>query len=84
MISKIDAHEATLESIKYDDDIISDFLIRLFKDNLLKNTFIFLMRNRSWRQYTTIYYLSDFYTLEKNVPVLFIIINNIKVIDYNQ
>jgi hypothetical protein len=46
MISIIDAHEATLESIKYDDDdIISDFLIRLFKDNLLKNTFIFLMRD---------------------------------------
>ena len=44
MISIIDAHEATLESIKY-DDIISDFLIRLFKDNLLKNTFIFLMRD---------------------------------------
>jgi len=45
MISIIDAHEATLESIKYDDDIISDFLIRLFKDNLFKNTFIFLMRD---------------------------------------
>ena len=44
MISIIDAHEATLESIKYDDDIISDFLIRLFKDNLLKNTFIFLIK----------------------------------------
>ena len=45
MISINDAHEATLESIKYDDYIISNFLIRLFEDNLLKNTFIFLMRD---------------------------------------
>ena len=83
MISLNDAHEATLESIKYDDYIISNFLIRLFEDNLLKNTSIFLMSDHGAGM-PSIYYWSDFYILEKNLPVLFIIINDRKDIDYNQ
>ena len=83
MISIDDAHEGTLEPIKYDDDIVSNFLTSLYDDNLLKNTSIFLLSDHG-SAVPSIYYLSDFYKIEARLPVLFIIINDRKDINYNQ
>ena len=82
MISLNDAHEGTLEIIKYDDHIIYNFLNSLFEDNLLKDTSIFLMSDHGSGM-PSIYYLSDFYKTEAKFPALFIIINDRKNIDYN-
>jgi len=82
MISLNDAHEGTLEIIKYDDHIIYNFLNSLFEDNLLKDTSIFLMSDHGSGM-RSIYYLSDFYKTEAKFPALFIIINGRKNINYN-
>ena len=37
------AHEGTMEVLKYFDDIIYNYLISLFDDNLLKDSSIFLL-----------------------------------------
>ena len=77
-----DGHEGTLEAIKYTDDIIYNFLNNLFNDNLLKSTSIFLMSDHGSAM-ASIYYLSDFYQIEFRLPMLFIIINDRKNVDYN-
>ena len=78
-----DAHEGTLESIKYSDDIIYNFLNSLYNDNLLKDTTIFLMSDHGCIM-PSIYYLNEFFQLEYRLPMLFMIINDRKNIDYNQ
>ena len=83
MILSNDGHEGTLEVIKYNDDIIYDFLISLFNDNLLKDTTVFLMSDHGCTM-PSVYYLYDFYKIEGRLPMLYIIINDRKNIDYNQ
>ena len=83
MISVDDTHEGTLEPIKYNDDIVSNFLNSLYDDNLLKNTSIFLLSEHG-SAVPSIYYLSDFYKIEARLPVLLKIINDRKDINYNQ
>ena len=78
-----DGHEGTLEVIKYSDEIIYNFLNSLFNDNLLKNTSIFLMSDHGSGM-PSIYFLSDFFQLEIKLPMLFIIINDRKNVDYNK
>ena len=77
-----DAHEGTLESIKYTDDIIYNFLNSLFNDNLLKDSTIFLMSDHGVTL-PSVYFLYDFYKFEMRLPMLFIIINDRKNVDYN-
>ena len=78
-----DAHEGTLELIKYTDDILFNFLKSLYDDNLLEKTTIFLMSDHG-NGMPSIYYLSDFFRIEMQLPMLFIIINDRKNIDYNE
>ena len=83
LISVSDGHEATLEVVKYTDEIIYNFLNSLYNDNLLKDTTIFLMSDHGTGM-PSVYYLYYFYQLEKRLPMLFIIINDRKNVDYNQ
>ena len=83
LISVNDGHEGTLEVVKYTDEIIYNFLNSLFNDNLLKGTSIFLVSDHG-SGIPSVYYLYDFFKIEIRLPMLFIIINDRKNIDYNQ
>ena len=83
LISSNDAHEGSLESLKYLDDLIFNFLISLYNDNLLKETSIFLLSDHGVGM-PSIYYLTDFYQYEKHLPMLFLLINDRKNISYNE
>ena len=72
-----DPHENTLEPVKYMDDAISDFLLKLFDDNLLINTIIIFISDHG-AALPSVYHLSDFYYLEHELPMLFIIANDRK------
>ena len=78
-----DAHEGTLELIKYSDDVIYNFLNSLYNDNLLKDTTILLMSDHGCFM-PSIYYLNKFFKLEYRLPMLFMVINDRKNVDYNQ
>ena len=77
-----DGHEGTLEILKYVDNILYNFLIQLFKDNLLKETTIFLLSDHG-TSLPSPYYLIDFFKIEKSLPMLYIICNDRKNISYN-
>ena len=72
-----DPHENTLEPVKYMDDMISDFLWKLFNDNLLINTTILFISDHG-AALPSVYHLSDFYYLEHELPMLFIVSNDRK------
>jgi len=78
-----DGHEGTLEVLKYSDDIIYNFLINLFNDNLLKDSSIFLLSDHGVAM-PSIYYFHLFYQLELRLPMLYIIVNDRKNISYNE
>ena len=59
------------------DDAISDFLLKLFDDNLLINTIIIFISDHG-AALPSVYHLSDFYYLEHELPMLFIIANDRK------
>ena len=59
LISTNHGHEGTLSVIKYSDDIISNFLNRLFNDNLLKETSIIFLSDHGVGL-PSLYYLYDF------------------------
>ena len=56
-------------------------LINLFNDNLLKDTTIFLMSDHGAHM-PSINYLSDFYQIEKQLPMLYIMVNDRKKTGY--
>ena len=58
-----EGHEGTLESLKYIDDILYNFLNSLFNDNLLKESSIFLLSDHGDGM-PSIYYMHDFYQIE--------------------
>lgn len=68
-------HEGTLQVLKYIDSIIFKFLNNLFSDNLLKDTTVFLMSDHGAHM-PSINYLSDFYQIEKQLPMLYIMVND--------
>ena len=76
-------HEGTLTVIKYQDDIIADFLYRLFNDNLLKDTSIILLSDHGIGM-PSIYYIYDFYLTEMHLPSFFIITNDRKNLTYEE
>ncbi len=76
-----DGHEGTLETLKYADDTIYNFLNNLFNDNLLKDTTIFLLSDHGV-VLSSIYQLFDFYFLEKALPMLYIFVNDRKNVSY--
>ena len=77
-----DGHEGTLEILKYVDNILYKFLTQLFKDNLLKDTTVFLLSDHG-SSMPSPYYLIDFYNIEISLPMLYIICNDRKNISYN-
>ena len=78
-----DAHESSLEAVKYTDDVIYNFLNSLYNDNLLKDTTIFLFSDHG-SALPSVYYMYEFYQIEMRLPMLFIICNDRKNVDYNQ
>ena len=76
-----DGHEGTLEVLKYMDDIIYDFLNGFYKDNLLKDTTVFLVSDHGVG-IPSIYYIQQFYTIETQLPMLYILVNDRKNINY--
>ena len=82
-ISSNDGHEGTLEILKYVDNILYNFLIQLFKDNLLKDTTVFLLSDHG-SSMPSPYYLIDFHKIEISLPMLYIICNDRKNISYNE
>ena len=83
LIVSNDGHEGTLEVVKYDDNIIFNFLNNLFNDNLLNNTSIILLSDHGVGM-PSIYYYYDFYRIEKQLPMLYMIINDRKNISYEE
>ena len=75
------AHEGTMEVLKYYDDIINNYLLSLFNDNLLKDSSIFLLSDHGVG-IQSIYYMFDFYIYESNLPMLYVIINDRKNVSY--
>ena len=78
-----DGHEGTLEALKYTDTVINDYLISLFNDNLLKDTSVFLLSDHGVVM-PSLYSLSDFYNLEMDLPMLYLLVNDRKNMTYNQ
>ena len=70
-----DAHEGTLETLKYLDNIIYNFLNSLFNENYLKETSIFLLSDHGVGM-PSIYYFYNFYQYEMKLPMLYLIIND--------
>jgi hypothetical protein len=78
-----EAHEGSLETLKYLDNIIFNHLKSLYDDNLFKESSIFLLSDHGCTM-PSIYYLNDFYKYEGQLPMLFVIINDRKDISYNE
>jgi hypothetical protein len=78
-----DGHEGTLEVLKYIDNILFNFMNNLFNDNLFSNTTIFLVSDHGTGTISP-YYLNDFYHIERQLPMLYIITNDRKNISYAQ
>ena len=78
-----DAHESTLEALKYTDDIIYNYLTSLYEQNLLKDTTVLLVSDHG-TTLPSIYYLSDFFQIEAKLPMLFLIVNDRTNISYYQ
>ena len=78
-----DAHEGSLESLKYLDNLIFNYLDSLYNDNLLKESSVFLLSDHGVGM-PSIYYTTYFYRCEEQLPMLYIIINDRKNISFNE
>jgi len=76
-------HDGTLTVIKYIDEIIAIFLKKLFSNNLLKDTIVFLLSDHGVA-IPSIYYSTNFYQYEYDLPVLFLMINDRKNFTYEE
>ena len=83
LIVNNDGHEGTLEILKYDDDIIFNFLNLLYNDNLLKETTILLLSDHGCPM-PSIYYFNTFFKLDRNLPMLYLFTYDKKNISYSQ
>jgi hypothetical protein len=77
------AHEETMEVMKYIDDIIYNYLLSLYNDNLFKDSSIFLLSDHGVG-IQSLYYTFEFHQIENNLPLLYIIINDRKNTSYNE
>jgi hypothetical protein len=83
LIVSNEGHEGTLEVLKYADNVIFNFLNNLFNDNLFSNSSIILVSDHGVAM-PSIFYLYDFYKIEKRLPMLYIIVNDRKNISYEK
>ena len=75
------AHENTLERLKYIDKIIYNYFYKLFDDNLLKDTSVFLLSDHGVA-IPSIYYLNDFFKIEKVFPMFYLLIHDKSEMNY--
>ena len=78
-----DGHEGTLEILKYDDNIVFNFLNTLYNDNLLKETTILLLSDHGCPM-PSIYFFNDFFRLDRHLPMLYIFTYDKKNLTYNE
>jgi hypothetical protein len=78
-----DGHEGSLESLKYIDDILFNFLNNLFNENLLKDTSVILLSDHGVGM-PSIYSTYQFYHIEEQLPMLYILINDRKNFSYKE
>ena len=71
------AHEETMEVMKYVDDIIYNYLYSLYNENLFKDSSIFLVSDHGVG-IQSLYYAFEFYSIENDLPLLYIIVNDRK------
>ena len=83
LIVNNDGHEGTLEILKYDDDIIFNFLNILYNENNLKETSIMLLSDHGCPM-PSIYFFNVFFRMERNLPMLYLIIPDKKNSTYNK
>jgi len=77
------AHEETMEVLKYIDVIIYNYLNSLFNDNLFKDSSIFLLSDHGVG-IQSIYYAFEFYIIENQLPMLYVIFNDRKNITHDK
>jgi hypothetical protein len=78
-----DGHEGTLEILKYIDNIIFNFLEKLFKENLFRDSTIFLLSDHG-TSIPSPYYINKFFIMEKHLPMLYMICNDRKNLSYKE
>lgn len=76
-------YEGTLESLKYIDDILYNYLNSLFSDNMLKDSSVILLSDHG-AMMPSPYFFFDFYQIEMKLPMLYMILNDRKNISYNE
>ena len=82
MIVNNDGHEGTLEVIKYDDDIVFNFLNTLYNENLLRDTTILLLSDHGTPM-PSVYNFNEFYNIERLLPMLFIMTSDKENLTYH-
>jgi len=83
LIVSNDGHEGTLEVIKYDDEYSYKFLNDLFNQNLLKDSTVMIMSDHGC-PIPSIYYITDFFRYEENLPMLYILCYDKKNLTYDE
>lgn len=83
LIVNNDGHEGTLEVIKYDDEYSYNFLNDLFNANLLKDSTVMIMSDHGC-PIPSIYYFSDFFHIEENLPMLYVLCYDKKNLTYEE
>ena len=78
-----DGHEGTMEVLKYADSVIYNFFRTLYEDNLLKSTSIFLISDHGTHSPSP-YYATEFYHIERYLPMFYLICNDRKNISYEE
>lgn len=79
------SHEYSYEKAKYSDDSLHNFLKELFETDLLKNTTIFIAADHGFFLMGVYKILnSKDFTIETNLPLLFLIVSDKKNIAYEQ
>ena len=78
-----DGHEGTMEVLKYADSTIYNFFKALYDDNLLKSTSIFLISDHGTNSPSP-YYPMEFFSIERALPMFYLIINDRKNISYEE
>ena len=76
-----DGHEGTLEILKYDDEIIYNFLNNLFNKNMLIETTILLLSDHGCPM-PSLYHFNEFYYVERFLPMLYLFTHDKKNISY--
>ena len=77
------AHEETGEVLKYLDDVIFNYLNSLYNDNLFKDSSIFLLSDHGLG-IQSMFYILEFYKIENELPMLYLLINDRKNISYHE